>query len=58
MNHGICHLDAFHVPLVAPVSEFLVDSEVVEVVGSLKALDSGSQGVEFRRTDPPGPFAL
>jgi hypothetical protein len=44
--------------LVAPVSEVLVDSEIVEVVCPFKVLDSSSQGVEFCHTDPPGSFVL
>jgi hypothetical protein len=58
MDHRVCHLDVLHMPLVAPVSEVLVDSEIVEVVRALKTLDSDSQGVEFCSTYPPGSFAL
>ena len=58
MNHGICHLDGFHMSLIAPVSEVLIHSEVVEIVGAFKALGCCSQGVEFRNVDPPGSFAL
>lgn len=58
MDNGICHLDAFHMSLVALVSEVLVDGKIVEVVGAFKALDSSSQGIEFGHTDPPGSFAL
>lgn len=58
MDHRVCHLDVFHMPLVAPVSEVLIDSEIVEVVCTFEALDSSSQGVEFGNTDSPGTFAL
>ena len=58
MNQGICHLNTFHMSLVAPVSEVLVDCKVVKVVCAFKALDSGFQGVEFRGTNPPGSFVL
>ena len=57
VNHWICHLDGFHMSVVAPVSKVLVDSEVVEVVGTFKTLDSGPQCVKFCHADPPGPFA-
>ena len=44
--------------LVAPVPEVLVDGKVVKVVRAFKAFYSGSQGVEFWHTNPPGSFAL
>jgi len=44
--------------LVAPVFGVLVDCEIVEIVCTLKTLDNGSQGIEFRRTDSPGSFVL
>lgn len=58
VDHRVSHLDVLHMPLIAPVSEILVDSEVVEVVRAFEALDSNSQGFEFCSTYPPGSFAL
>lgn len=58
VDHRVCHLDIFHMSLVAPISEVLADSEIVEVVCAFKVFDSSSQGVEFWYTDPPGSLAL
>lgn len=40
--HRVCHPNVFHMPLVAPVSEVLVDSKIVEVVCTLEAFDDNS----------------
>lgn len=58
MDHRICHSNLFHMPLVALLSEVLVDGEIVEVVCTFKVFDSSSKGVELCGTDPPGSFAL
>ena len=58
MDHRVCHLNVFHMPLAAPVSEVLVDSEIVEVVCTFKVLDSSSQGIKFCSADPPGSFTM
>ena len=45
VDYGVGHLDVFHMPLVAPISEILVDGEIVEVVCTFKVFDSSPQGV-------------
>ena len=57
VNHGICHLDAFHMSLIALVPEVLVNGKIVEVVGAFEVFGSSPQSVEFCRTDTPSSFA-
>lgn len=58
MNHGVRHLDDFHMSLVAPISEVFVDGEIVKVVSAFEVLDRSPQGVKFRSADSPSSLVL
>lgn len=58
MDHGIRHLDDFHMSLVAPISEVFVDGEIVKVVSAFEVLDRSPQGVKFRSADSPSSLLL